>query len=462
MKELAIAIAFVLCFLCDVLPAQTDTLFYTLEQAKEYALTHNKQLLNVREDLHLYDEQYKETRAQGLPQASGTLDYMTNFNYEVEFSFGMSEGTGMPEIDEDLLDAGDYEILNLLNSLFAPSEPATILMEDQANAQFMVSQLIFSGQYWVGLEIAKIYQEFTQTQVRKTEEDVAEQVMHTCYLILASEQSLNILNKNLKNLKQALEHTRNMYQAGVLEKSDVDQLRMNVSQLENSREVTKRGLKLSYNMLRIQLGLETNRPVKIQETLSGLIEEPGEGLLIRDLEFQKNRSYQLLDIREHLSEQQVKLEKWAYAPTLIGFYSYTEKILTTDFDLSPRNAAGFTLSVPIYSGGSKNARKHMAQIELDKTRRNKSLFEDQLTFQENQLKYDLRSALENFETQSENVAVAKSVYSTYVNKYRQGLVSSLELTQANNQYLQAENNYISSVLRVLQARLSLKKLFNML
>jgi outer membrane protein TolC len=136
--------------------------------------------------------------------------------------------------------------------------------------------------------------------------------------------------------------------------------------------------------------------------------------------------------------------------------------MTTDFDLSPKNAAGLTLSVPIYSGGYRKAKLDQAKVELDKARRDKSLLEDQLNLQENQLKYELRSALENYLTQKENVEVAKSVYDSYYNKYKQGMASSLDLTQANNNYLQAENNYISSVLKLLQARLALQKLYNRL
>ena len=46
------------------------------------------------------------------------------------------------------------------------------------------------------------------------------------------------------------------------------------------------------------------------------------------------------------------------------------------------------------------------------------------------------------------------------NKYKQGMASSLELTQANSQYLQAENNYISSLMSLLQTKVALDKLLN--
>ncbi|MDD3528018.1 MAG: TolC family protein [Bacteroidales bacterium] len=46
------------------------------------------------------------------------------------------------------------------------------------------------------------------------------------------------------------------------------------------------------------------------------------------------------------------------------------------------------------------------------------------------------------------------------NKYRLGILSSLDLTQANTNYLQAENNYITSIMELLQSKLALDKLYN--
>ena len=46
------------------------------------------------------------------------------------------------------------------------------------------------------------------------------------------------------------------------------------------------------------------------------------------------------------------------------------------------------------------------------------------------------------------------------NKYKQGMASSLELIESNGLYLQAENNYISSLMNLLQTKLALDKLLN--
>jgi outer membrane protein len=85
---------------------------------------------------------------------------------------------------------------------------------------------------------------------------------------------------------------------------------------------------------------------------------------------------------------------------------------------------------------------------------------EQLLLQEKQLRYNLVNAREQYNLQKENIDVSKRVYSSTENKFRQGMASSLDLTQANSLYLQAENNYISALMNLLQTKLALDKLLN--
>lgn len=145
-----------------------------------------------------------------------------------------------------------------------------------------------------------------------------------------------------------------------------------------------------------------------------------------------------------------------------GVLHVQKKLLTTAFDLSPNHAAGFTLNVPIFSSGARSAQTSRAKIELEKIKRSTELLEQQLELQRNQLSFSLNSAYENYQTQKESVDVARRLLASIQNKYQQGLISSLELTQANSNYLQAENNYLSSALELLQSKLEMDKLCNQL
>ena len=437
-----------------LLPLQAqEKMTLSLEQAQEYALEHNRQLQNAREDVKIANQQFKEARGQGLPQVSGTLDYMTNFNYEAELEFGSGE-TDPPNIDYTKFDPGDYELLKILNSM-SSSGPSTIVMTDQSNAQLQVSQLIFGGQYWVGLETARIGQELARQNVNLTELDVKEQVANTYQLILVTTKIVDVLEKNLNNLEDIRKHTKNMYTAGIAEQTDVDQISISISQLQNQQKSMERNVNLSYNMLRFQMGMDSDQEIVLKDSMAGLLNEAEESTQLSTFNVNQNPNYQIIQTQEQLQEKMVNMEKWAYAPTLTGFYSYTEKIMTTGFDLSPNNAAGLTLNVPIFSSGVRKAK-------LDKARRSKEMIKEQLKLQNNQLQYELTNAFENYKTQKENVKVAKRMLNSVQNKYKQGLVSSLDLTQANSNYLEAESNYLNATLEFIQARLQLDKLHNKL
>ncbi len=441
-----------------------EKLSFSLDEAQQYAIEKNLQLQNARQDVKIADEQYKETRGQGLPQVSGTLDYMTNFNYEAELDFGGDDdqSTEMPDIDYTQFDAGDMEILKILQSMSAPSS-STIVMTDQSNAKVQLSQLIFGGQYWVGLKTAKIGKELAKQQVNITELDVKESVANIYQLILVTEEIVDVLDKNIKNLEKIKNHTKNMYEAGMAEQVDVDQISISITQLENQKKSMSRNINLNYNMLRFQMGLENTREIELTDSLSNLLTNIEKAMNLGDgFDVSQNPNYQIVTTQEELQKKMVDMQKWAYAPTLTGFYSYTEKLMTTGFDLSPKNAAGLNLSIPIFSGGIRQAKVDKAKIELDKVNRSKQMLEEQLMLQNNQLRYEFASAYENYNTQKENIEVAKRVLKNMENKFRQGLVSSLDLTQANTNYLQAESNYLNATLELMQANLNLKKLYNKL
>ena len=449
------------CYLLRPCFAQETQLMFTLDEAKTYALEHNKTLKNANSDIQIANMQIKQAVGSGLPQVSATLDYMTNFNYE--FVFAMGGSSEPPQINYSLLDAGDIEVLKAIGEMFGSSEGSTIVMEDQANATFQVTQLLFSGQYWIGLQLAKIARKIAEKNLTLTTLDVKENVINNYYLILVTQELIRIVDENYKNVSDILMHTTNMYEAGLAEQTDVDQLSITLSQLHNTKNVMERNLQLSYNMFRMILGLDTSQEIILSENLIFIVEKiVNEKLFENNLNLADNPTYQIVSIQEEISQKNVELQKWSYAPTLAGFYSYKEKILETSFDLSPKNAAGLNLSVPIFSGGTKRAQVSKAKIELDKMNRTKELLEDQLSLQDKQLSFELKNAFENYQTQKENVKVAKRVYSSINNKYKQGIVSSLDLTQANSNYLQAENNYLTSILDLLQSKLKMDKLYNKL
>lgn len=455
-----------------------------LKGAVEYAIANNKNLMNARQELIKSDKSIWEAISQGLPQVDATLDYMTYFNYELEFQFGPSEdfefspeqlnsaasqtisefsGVPMAGLDpitmQDIYNhsAGNYYD-GLLQGMMPPS---TILMSDQMTAKMQVSQLIFSGQYIVGIQTAKLAKIISRQALENSVSETKENVVNAYYLVLIAESSLEKVKQNLENLRKILEQTRKMYEAGMAELIDVDQFSVTVNQLENTRRSMERNLEMNYNMLRFTLGLPADTKIELTDDLNALFEESEAAeLLLSDFNKEQNLAYKILDSQTEINKKMWDLEKWNYGPTLAGFYNYNIKFRTTGFDMTPDHLAGFSVNMPIFSSGMRSAKTAQARIDYEIAERKEEILGDQLELQESQLKYNLQSSLDNYFVQEENVEVAQRVLNNYRRKYQQGMVSSLDVTQANSNYLEAESTYLTAVFEVMNAKIQLEKLMN--
>jgi outer membrane protein len=455
-----------------------DQMVLNLETAVNHAISYNKSLQNARLEVERSRRSIWEAIAQGLPQVDGTMDYMSYFNYEMQFNFGMGE---IPDFSpEDMLEAWNQtsaafpgvtqqDIYNHAAGshydgvLQAMLDPTTILLTDQSTAKLQLSQLIFSGQYIVGVQTAKLGQLISEQNYEFNELNIKESVISAYYLVLITGESLDILEQNVNNLEETLEQTRIMYNSGMAEQTDVDQIQITVNLLSDSRNALQRNLELNYNMLRFQLGIEANVDLMLSDSLEALfINMQAESALTLPFNMENNVTYQMMETQEEISKKMLGLEQWNYAPTIAGFYNYNAKILTSGFDMNPNHLVGLNMSVPIFSSGMRKARVDQAKIEYSMAQTNKSILEDQLTLQEKQYKYNLQSSMENLITQEENVEVAQRVSDSFRRKFEQGMATSLDLTQANGNYLDAESNYLNAIMQVMNAKLQLDKLMNIL
>ena len=279
----------------------------SLRQAIEYAIKHNKELQSSQLEIDLYKQKVRESVSQGLPQINGTLDYNTNFGYKMDFG-----GNSMK-------------------------------MKDQSNVKASLQQLIFSGQWILGIQTSKIAERLTEQQVEITELDIVENICNSYYTILVSERMLDILRQNLENMNKIYQHTDNMYKAGTVEVTDVDQIRITVGQLKNSLLSMERTVEVNYNLLRLQLGLVAGTTVELTDNLTVFLDEnKARQLSETTFDIQKNPEFQIMQTQTELNKKMLGLEKWSYAPTISGSYTFNHKLLKPEFDMSAKHSASLT------------------------------------------------------------------------------------------------------------------------
>ena len=400
-----------------------------VEKAIEFALQYNKVLHNAKNSAQTTKEKIRETTAAGLPQAGASINYNNLLGANAELRLDPS------------------------------GPPAIIEFNPTSSININVNQLIFSGSYYVGLQLAKLAYQAADLSVQKTELDITELVTRAYYLVLVSERTVKIIESNKINSAKIYEKTRNLANAGIIEKTEADKLSVMVTSVENAQKAAERQLEIAYNMLRLQLGADANTEINLTTLLDEVSQKSKfENAVISPFNIENNIDYNLVLMQGKISKSQISLQKTNYLPTLAAFYSYTEKLLKPKFDMTPKNVVGLNLSIPIFSSGMKKSKVAQAKINLHMAETTSQLVNQQLTIQEKQLRYNLNNLLEQYQNQKMNVDIAKEVFDKMNLKFQQGIVSSLELTSANNNYLSAESSYVDILFQLLDAELALRKL----
>ncbi len=411
---------------------EKEPLILTVDSAVNYAVKHNKTLINSRYAVNKSSQKIKETIAAGLPHINASADYNNFLGAEASLQ---------------------------LNPM-AP--PAVIEFNPTSSFKASASQLIFSGNFIVGIQISKLAKKITEKKYYKDELNVKEQTIQAYYMVLINQQILKIIKENKENAEATYTKTQNMANAGLTEQTEAKKLSVMVTSVNNEYKAAERRLELAYNLLKLQLGLEPDQAITLTSDINDIEQRTilQSSVIPDSFNIKNNIDYQLISMQGDISEKQIQMQKANYLPTLTAFYSHTEKILKPYFDMTPKDVLGLQLNIPIFSSGERRAKLNQAEIDYDINKNTKELVNQQLTMTEIQLMYNYKNLSEQYENQKTNVVIAKEILDQMNLKFKQGIISSLELTSANNDYLKAQSDKISTLLQLLNADLALKKLNN--
>ena len=411
------------------------SLSLTVDQAVEYALDKNKSVASAKYDLLASEKAKWEAISAGLPTIDGSASISNNL-----------------AIMTRIIDFGGV--------------PTPIKFGTQYDASYgaAASALVFNAPWFVGIQSAKLAATLASQGLTLTRIETEESVKNVYYLILTLHETIKVIDQNLANLNEVLVSTEAMYSVGMAEATDVDQIRSNVSMLKNTRSSMERNMELNYNMLRFLLGVERGTGINLTDNLDDIVAGVNvDALIAEEFSLESNINYQLIESQLKMSQLSLKGAKATTLPSLATSIYYNRNGMGEqlgELEYFPYSAVGLQLQVPIFGSGSRYTKIKKAQINYEKALNTKSMVSDQLLLQERQLKFNLLNAFEQFRTQKDNVEIAGRVLASFQNKYNQGVASSLELTQANDNYLTAQSNYLNSIISLLQTKVSFDKLMN--
>lgn len=420
-----------------------EALPFSLQEAVDYAISNNLNALNAQLDVESADMRIWETAASGLPQVSAAASYNNNLSLAT---------TLIPDF------LGD------------PTQKIEVQFGTKhfATAGISASQLIFSGQYIVGLQTARLFREFSEKNRELTEQQVAESVIQGYHLVLLAENTLSALRGNLENMQNTYEETKAMFEAGFTGETDVDQLEITMTDLENAVLSMERQLTAATNLLKYQMGLELNQAIELTDDLDKLVNDVDFRLLMGyEMDLASNLDYQVLRDQEKLAEMDLKMKKTEFMPNLSAFFSLDYTAQRDDFNFldSEENwyqasAVGLSLNVPLFSSGMRMAGTAQKRIAYEQAQNTREFAAEGLRVEFMQAQYDVANAYEKFQREKKNLELARKVIRNTGVKYQEGVASSLELTQVNDQYLQTLSSYTSAMVELLNAKVSLEILLN--
>jgi len=429
---------------CNCLLAQIQHSF-TIDEAVAFALENNKNSIYAEKNVLISQKEKWETIAVGLPQISSFFEFNNRIKDPIslipaEF-FGGNEGE------------------------FAEISFGT---KQSISGELILNQLLFDGSYLIGLQSIELFLQLSTQAKIKTDLEVKRQVINAYGNALVSAERVKILINNLNNIKKTLTETKKIYENGLTEIENVEQLTITTSSIENSLNYAEKFELLSLNILKLLLGIELNDDLILKDNIETVaIKNINPSLVNQEFEVSENIDYKIALNASEGNKKRLQLEKFKSLPTVSAYISgsyngYNESFRITNPKQNWYGSSqlGINMSLPIFSSLKRTASTQKAKIELDKALLNLKETENTLNLEVEKAKSDYTYSINNYETALKNLTLAESIEKKNQIKFYEGLASSFDLRQAQNQLYAIQNEYLEATLKIIENKINLEILLN--
>ncbi|MEI2748872.1 MAG: TolC family protein [Ferruginibacter sp.] len=411
---------------------------FSVQQAVDYAMQHSVQVRNALTDIKIQKQTNREITSAAFPQvgASFTLnDYL-----QIPVSLIPAEFTGGP--------AGT----------FIPIQFGT---KYNATGGIDVSQLLFDGQVFIGLQARNTAMQFAERQADVTKEMIKVNVHKIYYQLVVGKKQLGSIEANIERFEKLLNDTREIFKNGFAEKLDVDKVNVQLNNLITEKTKIENQLNIGNAGLKFLLNMPQTETLVLTDTLSD--DKLKENILDTSFNYANRKEYQLLELGRKLNQYNVKRYKLSQLPTIAAFGSYSKNAQRTKFDFFgdgrwfSTSIIGLKVSVPIFEGFAKRSRITKAKLELEKTNNNIEQLKNSIDNEIFQANTNMTSAILTVDNQKKNMLLAEQVYNTTKLKYEQGLGSNQEIYTAQTELKVSQNNYYGALYDAIIAKIDYLK-----
>lgn len=427
-----------------LLPALTiaqEPIALSLEDAMNFAVKNNLTAKNARLDILLQEAKNAEITGIALPQVKGQgqfTDYLNPMKSFIPGDFVGAPGTFIPV-------------------QFTPKYNVT------ANGQ--ASQILFDGSVFVALQARKTIISLFEQNAKLTEEDIRYEVQKAYYSFVIAQRQYDILKAALKNSREILADIVAMRNAGFVEKIDVDRTTLQVNNLATDSIRIGGMINTSEQLLKYRLGMPMDRAIVLTDTVVENTVNSAREILAQEANYINRTEFGLLQTQLKLNQYDLKRHRLSGLPSLAAFANAGYNFATNDFDQVTQfrkyyqfsSFWGLNLNVPIFDGMQRRNRVKQAKIAVEKTQNDIENLKLGIDFQSEQSRTTLKNSLLALESQKKNMELGNTVLDLAQRKYKEGVGSNMEVTQAQSELLQAQSNYFQALLDVVNSQSDLQR-----
>lgn len=416
----------------------------TLEEAVAYAIENSYQMAYADMDVRAASRRNKELTAIGLPQINGDVSF-----------------TNYLELPTTVIPANAFD-QNAPEDQMIGVQFGT---EYNATATLAASQMLFDGTYFLGLKAAKTFIRLNQQAGKQSENELRRSITEAYGLAILSIESHQILNENYNSLEGLLGETEKLFENGFREELDVDQLRLQLATLDNGRKQAERNVMITHNLLKFQMGMPVAQELLLTSELDELAQTTNiPQMLETNVNLEGHSDVLTSETNLELRNLNVKVERMAGVPKLHASFTTQQQAFRQDLGFFGENSNwypstlwGLQLQVPIFSGFMRHNKVQQAKIDVERAKRELDQVRESIQLEVLTQKANYATALDVYQTEKENMALAEKINSVTRKKYEEGISSSFEIQQAETQMLNAQSSYLQSAFEVIRTKAALEK-----
>lgn len=446
--------------------AQVTELTLSLEHAINIALEKNYNIRAAKNTVSSAKETVWETTATGLPQIDATINYQ-NF---IKQPVSLLPAAAFDNTSSVVETVEDYFGIQANRDPAAPEGfiPVVFGTQQNINASVTLTQLLFDGSYLVGLQASRAYLKISEQANEKTELLTREAVINAYGTVLVTEKSVDILKGNLKILEKNLNDAKKIYENGFNEQEDVEQLEITYGTLKNQLSNMERMKEIAYQMLNLALGTSTNTSLTLTDSLDSLAETHiNLELISQPFNLSNHIDLKIAENDRESKRLMMQFEKSKALPSLSAFVNYGKQAFSDTFTFFRGNQQwfdsslmGVSLNVPIFSSLGRKAKTAQARIALETADVRLEETKQRLSLLAKKAKNEYQLSIENYTTAKRNVELSERIEKKQRIKFFEGISSSFDLLQAQNQLYTQQQNYVQSMLEVIAKKAALETALN--